>query len=350
MRFFALDLSALGPMTVQIFVHAFLTLLFLYVPMIAVMSVLTRKWGADLHARVGPSLSGLSGIAQPVFDFLKFSGQGPPQGLYRRERLALWLLGALFCMALTLLPLSSERIAFDSDFAALIPLLLILACAQILWMLTSAQGSITSLFASLRYTSQVVSAQFAVLIALFTVALEAGGFSFQAIIEAQDWMPHHWNAFRSPFDFVAALVFYSGGLLLTQISKPESSFGVRSVDRDLLSRVHGRGYMFFLIGRYFCVLYWAFFTVILFFGGWRIPKLLQEPLLESGLHGFFQSAEWLVLVGKSFFLLLGTLILWKVNPIPRMDQITQAIWRYLIPLALAALFGKMILFILRATL
>jgi NADH:ubiquinone oxidoreductase subunit H len=196
----------------------------------------------------------------------------------------------------------------------------------------------------------VISVQFATFISLFVVALEAGGFSFQSVIEVQSWSPHRWNAFRSPFDFLAAFVFYSGGLLLTQMSKPESSFGVRSVDRDLLSRVHGRGYMFFLFGRYFCALYWALFTVILFFGGWKVPLLLQESLLHGEMHGVLQFIEWTVLAGKSLVLLFFTLILWKVNPAPKMDQITQSIWRYLTPLAIVALFGKTALFILRATL
>ena len=90
--------------------------------------------------------------------------------------------------------------------------------------------------------------------------------------------------------------------------------------------------MFFL-GEYLHVITVSYLTVILFFGGWDLPFVLDQS--QTGFFGAVFKV--LVLLGKVALMIL--FIMWVRWTLPRFryDQLMDLAWKSLIPLALVNL-------------
>ena len=96
--------------------------------------------------------------------------------------------------------------------------------------------------------------------------------------------------------------------------------------------------MFFL-GEYLHVITVSFLTVILFFGGWDIPFVLNQD--QSGW--FFALLKMVVLLAKVALMIL--FIMWIRWTLPRFryDQLMDLAWKSLIPLALINLVATAVI-------
>ena len=77
----------------------------------------------------------------------------------------------------------------------------------------------------------------------------------------------------------------------------------------------------------------------MFLGAWNLPQNLFIALKESESYGLIQFLELLLLLIKTFLLMLVVVWVARVNPRARVDQITDFAWKVLSPFSLAALIG-----------
>lgn len=336
--------QALGlPASTPEWLIAAIGLFFIYtlviLPSGAVMSYLDRKIGADFQARVGPNRAGPSGLLQPIADLLKLLQKEATQDWSWRE--ALWL--AVHTMALystvAVLPLGSLVLLVDTDMSAFLPFWATLVLALGTMLLGFSQGSVPGWFGGVRVAAQALAGAFPALVALLCAGVRAGGFRWSVLAGSQTASPLDWAAFSNPFQFVAFIVFVVSGLVLLGIPPMDAASSVPDIHGGVASHLHGRRLSLFRLSRFYGFFLWSVIASVLFLGGWILPESAFAALRESGAYGSIQLLELLLLLFKTFFLMLVVIWVARVNPRSRVDQVTDFSWKILSPFSLAALIG-----------
>jgi NADH:ubiquinone oxidoreductase subunit H len=291
----------------------------------------SRKAIADLQARVGPNQFGPSGFFQPIADSLKLN-QKRGDFNFRGDSAFWWILFHTFLFStLTILPLGSAFVVYDSKMSVLIPILLsgLLSMSMLLFGIN--QGTLFSVLSGLRRTSQSMAGLFPALVALLCAAFRSKGLSWTEMNGCQGFLPLFWTAFSGPFEFLAMIIFILSGLVIFSIYPMD-------VDRESESTMSGRVLGLYYLAKQYCFFLWSLVTVVIFLGGWQLPELFQGIAL----------LELIYVLGKVFLLMLVIQVIAKANPVPRVDQVTDFSWKVLSPLSLGALIGNCILFYLSA--
>jgi NADH:ubiquinone oxidoreductase subunit H len=78
---------------------------------------------------------------------------------------------------------------------------------------------------------------------------------------------------------------------------------------------------------------------VLFLGGWNVPGGLRTILEDLGGPNLIRVVEMGHLVAKAFFVMLAWILVARVIPRLRSDQITGFAWKVLCPASLFALAG-----------
>lgn len=309
------------------------------VPLSAFVSLFERKFAAGLQARVGPNRTGPMGLGQPLADFVK---------LLRKENRLLWTwretvwLG-LHTMALystfAVLPLGSSALMVDTDMSALLPFWSALVLGLGTLLLGLDQGTVQGWLGGIRVAAQAIAGAFPALIALLCVGVRVGSFRWSEIAASQGAFPQSWGIFADPFQWIAFGVFLIGGLILMGIAPLDAALSISDIHGGVLARLSGRKLTLFKLGRFYGFFFWVTITVVLFFGGWKLPEFLETALGDEGGRNARHLLELGLLLTKSLFLM--TLILWmsKVIPRPRVDQITDLSWKVLSPFGLLSLIA-----------
>jgi len=169
-----------------------------------------------------------------------------------------------------------------------------------------------ALLGSLRAIGQMLSYEVFMGLSLMGVVVQAGSFSFGAIVEAQR---HLW--FCIP-QIVGLLVFFTAGLAETR----RIPFDLPEAENELVAGFHteysGMKFAMFFLGEYVGITLIAALVTALFFGGWLGPWL--PPVLW-----FFIKTSAIIGV---FILIRAAL------PRPRYDQLMEFGWKLMLPLAL----------------
>lgn len=336
--------SALGlPQGTPQWIIAALGLIFIYLLVIlpsgAVMAYLDRKIGADFQARVGPNRAGPAGILQPLADLLKLLQKEATVDWSWRE--ALWL--GVHTMALystvAVLPLGSLVLLVDTDMSAFLPFWATLVLSLGTVLLGLSQRSVPGWFGGVRVAAQALAGALPALVALLCAGVRAGGFRWSVLAGSQSASPLNWAAFANPFQFVAFIVFVVSGLILLGISPMDSALSQADIHGGVSSHLHGRRLSLFRLSRFYGFFLWSVITVTLFLGAWALPTSVFAALKESGSYGIIQLLELLVLLAKTFMLMLVVIWVARVNPRARVDQVTDFSWKVLSPFSLFALIG-----------
>lgn len=317
-----------------------LVLIFLFVllPACALLNYLSRKFGADLQARIGPNRAGPAGSMQPIADVLKsLQKEDAAASAPVSQQVFLALQSALLLSSVTVLPLSSALLLLDADMSAFLALWVALGAAMISLIIGFRQKNMPGWLAAVRIAAQTVAAAFPALLTVLCAGAHAGSFRWTRILASQGAGPFSWTIFSSPFAPFALGVFVVSGLMVFSVppmasgmSRPELSGGITSLwgGRNLALSNFMRFYGFFL---------WSCMAVALFLGGWLIPQGLQDALGGNHIQTVLEVVTLLV---KSFALMLLVRGVAYVIPRTRTDQITSFSWRVLSPVALAALVGS----------
>ncbi len=160
------------------------------------------------------------------------------------------------------------------------------------------------------------------------MVLIAGSLDLNQIIGWQD--RHVWGVFVQPIGFLLFLVSAFAETNRLPFDLPES-------EQELVGGFHteysAMKFGMFFLGEYLHVITVSYLTVILFWGGWDLPFVL-----DAGQTGFLSVVlKVLVLLVKVAIMIL--VIMWVRWTLPRFryDQLMDLAWKSMIPLSLVNL-------------
>jgi NADH-quinone oxidoreductase subunit H len=178
---------------------------------------------------------------------------------------------------------------------------------------------------ALRSSAQLISYEIPLGLSILGMVLIAGSLDLNQIINWQD--RRVWGVLVQPVGFLLFLVSGFAETNRLPFDLPES-------EQELVGGFHteysGMKFGMFFLGEYLHVITVSYLTVILFFGGWDLPFILDQSQT-----GFFSAVlKVLVLLFKVALMIL--FIMWVRWTLPRFryDQLMDLAWKSLIPLAL----------------
>jgi NADH-quinone oxidoreductase subunit H len=186
-----------------------------------------------------------------------------------------------------------------------------------------------SFLGGLRSSAQIISYEIPLGLSILGIVLLARSLDLNDIINWQD-RNHVWGVIVQPVGFLLFLVSAFAETNRLPFDLPES-------EQELVGGFHTEysalKFGMFFLGEYIHVITVSYLTVILFFGGWDVPFIVDQHQT-----GFFWSIfKVLVMVGKVGLMIL--FMMWVRWTLPRFryDQLMNLAWKSLIPLALVNL-------------
>jgi NADH-quinone oxidoreductase subunit H len=182
-----------------------------------------------------------------------------------------------------------------------------------------------SFLGGLRSSAQIISYEVPLGLSILGIVLLARSLDLNAIINWQD--DHVWGIVAQPVGFLVFLVSAFAETNRLPFDLPES-------EQELVGGFHteysAMKFGMFFLGEYVNVITISYLTVILFFGGWDIPFLLDRH--QTGWP--IALVKVLVMIAKVALMIV--FIMWVRWTLPRFryDQLMDLAWKRLIPLAL----------------
>jgi NADH-quinone oxidoreductase subunit H len=296
-----------------------------------------RKVAAFMQDRRGPNRAGPFGILQPLADGVK---------MFMKEEIIpsvsskfLFILGpslAMFtaCITGAVIPWGTNlhigNYTFDLQVSDInIGLLYILAITSIgvygIMIGGWASNNKYSLLGALRASSQMISYEIAMGLAVIALLMSTGTLSLREIAAQQaGW---HWNVFYQPLGFLIFLICAFAETNRTPFDLPES-------DSELIGGYHteysSMKLGFYLFAEYINMFISSAVISTLYFGGYNMPFIGRLGLphnLEAILGIAFLFAK------ITFFIFFFMWVRWTL-PRFRYDQLMNLGWKVLIPLSI----------------
>ena len=296
-----------------------------------------RKVAAFLQDRIGPNRAGPFGLLQPLADGVKF---------FLKEEITpsssdkfLFMLGPCIFMMTALMtsaiiPWGKPLYFGDHEFGLQVAnlnvgILYILAVVSIggygIMIGGWASNNKFSLLGALRASSQMISYELPMGMAIIAVLLMSGSLNIKEIVDQQQGF--HWNVFYQPLGFIIFLVCAFAECNRTPFDLPESeSELVGGYHTEYSSMKLG----LFLFAEYINMFISSAIIACLFFGSYHFPgidSLNLSPNLAS-------IVSIMVLFAKIFFFIF--FFMWVRWTVPRFryDQLMRLGWKVLIPLSI----------------
>lgn len=276
-----------------------------------------RKVVARIQSRYGPLYTGLSGILQPIADFMKLLSKEditPNSADKPIFTLTPIIHFSLALTALFLIPMINEAaiVSFEGD---LIFLMFILALI-ILTVFLAGYGSASSfsIIGGVRSALQMIGYEIPIALSLIGPALSAGTLSISGIVQ---WQSSRglWTVFLQPIGFIILIVCLLAELEFVPFDIPEAETEIVAGWRTEFS---GRKLALFKLGK-------------------DLELLLASALIASLYLGGAQTASIfppiVIFLIKTVLALLLLSISRALFARFRIDQMVSGMWKYLIPLA-----------------
>ncbi len=310
----------------------------------AYLTYYERKAMGHMQNRVGPMHTGPHGILQPLADGLKlFFKEDIIPAYADRPVFVLAPLMALvpafisfvvvpFGPSVTLMGRTFPLYLTDLNIGVLYVLALSSMGAYGIILAGWASNSKYALLGGLRSSSQVISYEVAMGLAILSVLMVSGSLSLVEITRSQ---AHLWNVFCEPVAFV---VYMIAGVAETN----RAPFDLPEAENELVAGFHveysGMRWAYFFMAEYANMLMVSCMAVVLFLGGWNpiVPRSVFEMIPVLGAHiGFLgdPAVWWFIIKIYVFFFMF----LWLRTTLPRLryDQLMRLGWKVLIPVGLA---------------
>ena len=300
-----------------------------------------RKVAAFMQDRIGPNRAGPFGILQPLADGLK---------MFMKEEIIpnvsnkfLFILGPSLsmmtaCMASAVIPWG-KGITINGNFYELqvadvnIGVLYIFGVVSIgvygIMIGGWASNNKYSLLGALRASSQMISYEIAMGLAIIALIMMSGTLSVRELAEQQQgW---HWNIFYQPLGF---LIFIVCAFAETN----RAPFDLPECETELVGGYHteysSMKLGFYLFAEYINMFISSAVIATFYFGGYNMPligRFVQDPNWLSFIGTVF-------LFGKIFFFIF--FFMWVRWTIPRFryDQLMNLGWKVMIPLSILNIF------------
>ena len=296
-----------------------------------------RKIAAFLQDRVGPDRAGPFGLLQPVADGVK---------MFMKEEIipthadkGLFILGPSImmmtaCMTGVVIPWGSTLIINGTGYPVQITdlnigILYIFGVVSIgvygIMIGGWASNNKYSLMGAIRASSQMISYELAMGLAIIALVMTTGTLSIGEIVKQQQGM--HWNVFVQPLGFVLFIVCAFAECNRTPFDLPEC-------ETELVGGYHteysSMKLGFYLFAEYINMFISSAIIASLYFGGYNFPFIDQLGLP----HNVLTLLGTLIFFGKVFFFIF--FFMWVRWTLPRFryDQLMHVGWRVMIPLAL----------------
>lgn len=168
-------------------------------------------------------------------------------------------------------------------------------------------GNKFSLLGALRASSQMISYEIALGLSVVSLFMLSSSVDLNEIIRNQTTSPFSWNVIRQPLAFLLFLVASFAETNRTPFDLPEG-------ESELVAGYHleysSMKFALFFMGEYAAIIVTSAVITALFFGGWQVPFLSTEALIQ-GVSGYLHSVG----IGAGILLsLIGLLLLTKFRP------------------------------------
>lgn len=296
-----------------------------------------RKVAAFMQDRIGPNRAGPFGLLQPVADGVK---------MFMKEEIIpqvsnkfLFILGpsvAMFtsCITGAVIPWGTSLHIAGHDFALQVTdinigILYVMAVTSIgvygIMIGGWASNNKYSLLGALRASSQMISYEVAMGLAIIALVMTTGTLSLKGIAAAQTgW---HWNIVYQPLGFLIFIICAFAETNRTPFDLPES-------DSELIGGYHteysSMKLGFYLFAEYINMFISSAIMSTLYFGGYNMPfigRLGLSPNTMAILGVVFLFAKIF------FFIFFFMWVRWTI-PRFRFDQLMNLGWKILIPLSI----------------
>jgi NADH-quinone oxidoreductase subunit H len=293
---------------------------------------LDRKTAARMQGRIGPKITGPSGVLQPLADFLKllFKEEVIPSHADKTIFLfapALYFLAPL--LSILFIPIISLTPIAGFDFDLLVILFLLAYAAFVVAVLSYSSASSFTTIATGRLVLQYVSYEIPLVLAIVTSAIYSRSLAVEGIVASQSKL---WNVFVMPFAFAVYVI-----ALMAELEKPP--FDIPSAKTEIvagwLTEFSGRALAFLKLTKEVGYVFGSALAVSLFLGGPLGPQMgLGIP---TYIQYFLYFMIKLLAVGFLIFVLKTALARLKIA------QATELFWKVLTPVSLAQLALVLIL-------
>jgi len=300
-------------------------------------TLIERKVAGFFQDRLGPDRAGPWGLFQPLADGIKlfFKEEFMPNTADK----FLYILGPSLTMLIALLtsaaiPWGSNLVINGKEYPLQVAdinigILYIFAIVSIgvygIMIGGWASNNKYALLGAVRASSQMISYELAMSLAIISVVMMTGSLSLKDIVAQQHGI--NWNVWYQPAAFLIFLV-----CAFAECNR--SPFDLPECETELVGGYHteysSMKLGFYLFAEYINMFISAAVMATLFFGGYNFPfmdRLAVSPNTMATI-GFF------VLFAKITF--LGFVFMWVRWTLPRFryDQLMRLGWRGLIPLAI----------------
>src|SRR5256884_1927000 len=303
-------------------------LLGVFLPLIALISVLERKILARIQNRYGPNRVGPFGLLQPVADGIKMLIKEdivPARADKVVHFLAPILIAAAAILALGVIPYGRNMTPFTIDGGILFFFAVGSTTELAVFMAGWGSNNKFSMLGAMRAIAQMISYELPLIITTFPVVMVVGALSPDAIVAAQGgytfgFVPH-WFV-TTPWGAAAFILFFVSGLVESNRTPFDVPEGESEIVAGHMTEYSGFKYATFFMAEYFGMFAISGLAVTLFLGGWHSPIAAL-----SVIPSYF----W-------FFLKLSALLfvyIWVRGTLPRtrVDQIMNFAWKFMIPMA-----------------
>ncbi len=301
-----------------------------------------RKIAAFLQDRVGPDRAGPFGLLQPVADGVK---------MFMKEEIIpsnadrlLFILGPCImmmtsCMTGVVIPWG-HGLEINGTFYPVqitdinIGILYVFGVVSIgvygIMIGGWASNNKYSLMGAIRASSQMISYELAMGMAVIALIMTTGTLSIREMVEQQHGF--HWNVFTQPLGFILFIICAFAECNRTPFDLPEC-------ETELVGGYHteysSMKLGFYLFAEYINMFISAAIISSLYFGGYNFPFIDQLGFSPNILS----IVGTLIFFGKIFFFIF--FFMWIRWTIPRFryDQLMHLGWRTMIPLGILNILG-----------
>lgn len=300
-----------------------------------------RKVAAFLQDRIGPNRAGPFGILQPVADGVK---------MFMKEEIipshadkALFILGPCImmltsCLTGVVVPWGSSLLINGKEYILQVTdinigILYVFGVVSIgvygIMIGGWASNNKYSLMGAIRASSQMISYELSMGLAIIALVMMTGTLSIREIVAQQHG--GHWNIFYQPLSCLLFIVCAFAECNRTPFDLPEC-------ETELVGGYHteysSMKLGFYLFAEYINMFISSAIISSLFFGGYNFP-FIERLGLSHNVMALVGAAIFMCKI--FFFIFFFMWIRWTI-PRFRYDQLMRLGWRYLMPLALINIF------------
>ena len=300
-------------------------------------TLIERKVAGWFQDRHGPNRAGPWGLLQPLADGIKlfFKEEFMPQTADK----FLYILGPsltmlIACLTSAVIPWGPDIVVAGQSYPLQVAdinigILYIFAILSIgvygIMIGGWSSNNKYALLGSVRASSQMISYELAMSLAIITIVMMTGSLSLREIVAQQQGF--NWNIFYQPLGF---LIF----LICAFAETNRAPFDLPECETELVGGYHteysSMKLGFYLFAEYINMFISGAVMATLFLGGYHFPGLDQLGLSPN----VFAFVSFMVLFTK--ITIFGFLFMWIRWTLPRFryDQLMKLGWKSLIPLAI----------------